>query len=173
MKLFTENSNVYLRKLQLSDAKDLAKVANNRNIWLNLRDAFPHPYAFKNAKIFLEKLNNETNTFVFGVFYKDEFVGVSGLHEQYDIYKHSSELGYFLSDSYWGKGIATTAVNRMVKFGFENLNLQRIFASVFESNPASRRVLEKCGFTLEGIKKKGVIKNGVIMDEYFYGITKE
>lgn len=173
MKLSTENPDIYLRKLALSDAKDLAKIANNRNIWLYVRDAFPYPYSLKDAIIFIEKLKKETNTYVFGIFYKDALVGVSGLHEQKDIYKHSTELGYFLSESYWGKGIATIVVRRIVQFGFENLNLQRIFATVFESNPASCRVLEKCGFTLEGIKKKGIFKDDVIMDEYFYGITKE
>jgi RimJ/RimL family protein N-acetyltransferase len=173
MILQTRLSEIILRPYTLEDAPSLSQIANNRNIWLGVKDSFPHPYTEENALDFFNMLENYKGHHVFAIIYKGKLAGSVGLHSQEDIYKHSVELGYFIAEPFWGKGIATVAVDRMLQYGFENLHLHRIFASVFERNVASMRVLEKCGFQKEGIKKDGVIKDGKIMNEHFYGLTKD
>jgi ribosomal-protein-alanine N-acetyltransferase len=102
---------------------------------------------------------------------KEHLVGVIGIYPQSDVYRGTAELGYWLGQPFWGKGIATAAVRRIVEFGFEELHLRRIFADVFASNPASRRVLEKAGFQLEGVRQLAIIKNEQIQDDYHYAIV--
>lgn len=157
----------------MQDAAALQSIANNINVWQNLRDQFPHPYHKENAINFIEMcLATEPQT-IFGIEYQGELVGSIGLHLQNDIYRFSAELGYFIGESYWRKSIATFAVQTMLQYGFEHLHLQRIFASVFEHNEGSKSVLLKNGFLIEGVKKKAVYKNNRFLDEYFYGILSE
>jgi RimJ/RimL family protein N-acetyltransferase len=95
-----------------------------------------------------------------------------GLHPQKDVYRLSAELGYWIGEPFWGNGIATKAVELILKYGFETLNLNRIYAGVFEHNIASMRVLEKCDFVKEGIAKQAVIKNNKVIDEHKFAIIK-
>jgi len=108
VKLYSEK--VALRKLKLSDANRLAKLANNNKIWQNMRDGFPNPYTLEDAIKFIE-LNFENNTnAIFAITYNEELVGTTGLHGQVDINRFSMELGYWIGEAYWGNGIATKAV---------------------------------------------------------------
>jgi len=173
MRLETTNPDILLRSYQFDDVQALANIANNRNIWQNLRDVFPHPYHTSDAERFIKMCTESEPHTILGIEYKGKLVGSIGLHLQEDVYKHSAELGYFVGESYWQKGIAGVAVRGMIKYGFETLHLHRIFASVFEHNKASMRVLEKNGFVLEGIKKQAVLKNNTFMDEHIYGKLNE
>lgn len=159
---------VRLRPFSPADAPHLAMLANNENVSRNLRDAFPHPYTVEDARKFIEKANSRDPVTVFAIEWNGEYVGNIGLAPGSDAYRMSAEIGYFIGEPFWNKGIATEAVNLIVEFGFKELGLVRIHTGVFEYNPASMRVLEKCGFERDGVFKKAVLKNGKIWDEVRY-----
>lgn len=161
-----------LRRLVDSDADCLASLANNRKIWDNVRDYFPHPYTEEHAENFIDFTGRENPALTFGVEYKGSLVGVAGLVNQTDVYRLSAEIGFWIGEPCWGKGIAPKAVDLLVSYGFSVLKLIRIYAGIFEYNKASQRVLEKCGFEKEGVFKNSVIKNGKIYNEIRFGITK-
>jgi len=160
---------VKIRPLESSDKSDLAKLANNKKVWDNLRDYIPYPYNENDADIFINSTKKESPQQNFGIEYKDEICGVIGLIIQKDVYRRSAEIGYWTGEPYWRKGIASKAVELIIKYGFDELNLNRIFTGVFDYNTASMRVLEKNGFEKEGIFKNAIIKNGNVYDEHRYG----
>lgn len=163
-----EESKVTIRKFKSDDADRMVMLANNENVSINLRDEFPFPYTLRNAKKFLKLVNSTDIIFAFAVESDGLYVGNIGLVRETDVYRESAEIGYFIGEPYWGRGIATQAVNLMTDFGFETLDLVRIHCGVFEFNKASQRVLEKCGFAKEGLSKQAVIKKGQIWDEVRY-----
>jgi len=163
-----ESGNIKLRALQLTDAKRLAELANNEKISRNLRDGFPNPYTQADAENFLEKFTDQDPVTYFGIEYNGEHVGNISLVSGQDIYRKSAEIGYFIGESYWNKGIVTTAVNMITEYGFKQLGIIRIHTGVFEYNSASMRVLEKCGFTKDGVFRKSVFKQNKIWDEVRY-----
>lgn len=169
----TVSDKVRLRELKITDKKKLSELANNKNIWDNVRDYFPHPYTEENAIEFINLCNKEDPKVTFAIEYDNNLAGVIGLVMQTDIYRLSAEIGYWIGEPFWKKGIATNAVRLMVDYGFNSLQLKRIYTGVFDYNKTSQRILEKNGFKLEGILKKAIIKNNKIIDEYRYGITKE
>lgn len=159
---------VTLRQFRRSDSHRMALLANNEKISINLRDAFPFPYAIEDAEKFIDMCLMQTPTEVFGIEYQGEYVGNIGLIRQTDVYCKSAELGYFIGEPYWNRGITTRAVNLICEYGFSQLGVVRIYSGVFEYNKPSQRVLEKCGFKLEAILKSAVCKKGIIYDEYRY-----
>ena len=159
---------IKLRDLEITDTEKLTELADNKSIWDNVRDYLPHPYKLSDAEFFINSVKKENPRQNFGIEYEGELCGVIGLIVQNDVYKKSAELGYWIGEYYWGKGIATKAVELITKYGFEKLQIIRIYSSVFENNIASMKVLEKNGFLREGIFKKAVIKNEIIMDEHRY-----
>ncbi len=163
---------ITLRPLEKSDAQALAKVANNKKIADNLRDMFPHPYSLENANWFIQFVDSQPDTPRFAIEYQGEFAGMIGLHPQPDVYRKSVEIGYWLGEPFWGKGIATDAVKLIVDYGFNNLDINRIWAGVFAYNDGSKRVLEKNGFELEAVLKKAVYKNEKYWDEHRMAIVK-
>lgn len=168
-----KNDSVMLRSLRIADAEEIARLLNNRRVLDNLRDMIPFPYSVEDAKVFIAMATEESNNTIFGVEHDGAFCGVIGLHGQDDVYRHSAELGYWFGEEYWGKGIATKSVQLITEYGFEVLKLKRIYSGIFSCNPASMKVLEKCGYKLEGILKSAIIKNGILYDEYRYGMTEE
>lgn len=162
---------IILKELSLEDASQIAGLANNKKIWENVRDIFPHPYTKQSAINFIKFSQERKNQFTETIIFNGEVAGVIGLIFQDDIFRKSAEIGYWLGEPYWNKGIATWAVGEMVKKAFNQFNLVRVFAGVFDYNDSSKKVLEKNGFLLEGIKKKALIKGGKIFDEYLYAIT--
>ncbi len=163
-----ETQSVLLRRLVRGDRTSLALLANNKKIFDNVRDFFPYPYSEKNAAEFIELCLNEDPAVTYAVEFQQQLAGVIGLVLQTDVYRKSAEIGYWIGEPFWNKGIASAAVNQMVKYAFEELKLIRVFTGVFDFNIASQRVLEKCGFELEGIFKKSIIKNGNVCNEYRY-----
>lgn len=161
--------NCKLRPWHQEDAMDLAKHANNKKIADCLRDGFPHPYTLNDANNWLK--NNLTNkNLLLAIDVNNEAVGGIGIVYQSDVYRRGAEIGYWLSDKYWGQGIITEAIKTLVQHTFNNSDIIRIHAGTFETNIASARVLEKAGFELEAIHKKAVYKNGVLMNEHMYVI---
>lgn len=145
---------VKIRKLKIEDSKRMATLANNKKISDNLRDGFPNPYTIKDAEAFITKFQDQKQAKTFGIEYNGEYVGNIGLVPEMDVYRKSAEIGYFIGEPYWNKGITTKAINLICEFGFNNLNIVGIHCGVYEYNKASQRVLGKCGFEKEGIFKK-------------------
>lgn len=160
---------VSLREWKKSDRAILAALANNINIWNNVRDRLPHPYQIKHADEFIAYCIAQKPPHVFAITVDNDIAGCIGLEMQTDTARLSAELGYWIGEPFWSKGVATEAVKQMLAYTTEHFPfLVRIFAGVFEKNVASMRVLEKCGFHLEGILRKAVVKNNMICDCYLW-----
>lgn len=160
---------VVLRKWKKSDAAGLAKIANNKKIWDNVRDRLPHPYTKKDAKEWLtlvKKQKEPATTLCVEV--DGELAGSIGITVQEDVFRKTAEIGYFVGEEYWGKGVATEAIRQMVDYIQKNFEVIRIYAEVFEFNKGSMKALEKNGFYLESIRKKAAFKNDVIVDDYIW-----
>jgi [ribosomal protein S5]-alanine N-acetyltransferase len=160
-----------LREWQPGDEQALVKYANNRKIWLNVRDQFPHPYTLDDAKWWISHAAEKPGT-NFAVINGSEAIGGIGLVLQDDIYRRSAEIGYWLGEPFWGRGIATVVLGAMSKHAFASFDLVRLYATVFEWNPASRRVLEKNGFQLEGILRNSITKDGQTIDSFLYSLLR-
>ena len=161
-----------LRPWQLGDAESLVIQANNPNIAQFLTNGFPHPYTIEHAHSFIQMVLQHQPTQIFAIVVDDEAVGSIGLHLQSDIMCKNIELGYFIGEAFWGKGIMTEAIRKIVDYGFKNFEIVRIFARPFGNNLASQRVLEKAGFTLEAQIEGNIYKNGAFQDELIYAIRK-
>ncbi len=170
MKLLHTPSGVALRKIQKEDRKTLVALANNPKVANNLRDDFPHPYTLEDADHFIYHAQKAHPTKRFCIEKNGIYVGNIGLHPQEDIYKMSAEIGYFIGEEYWGQGIVTEAIKLIVAYGFNQLDLHRIFAGVFSYNHASKKALENVGFQFEGTSKDAVFKNGTYYDELRYSL---
>jgi len=155
-----------------SDEDALVKYADNRRIWLNLDDRFPHPYTAADAREWIALSTGEPVT-NFAIATEKEAVGGIGLRLLEGIFLRSAELGYWLGEPFWGRGIVSAAVPVVAGFGFRELELVRLQAIVFARNPASAHVLEKCGFRLEGRLVKGVYKNGENIDALLYARLRD
>jgi ribosomal-protein-alanine N-acetyltransferase len=160
--------DIVLRRWKKEDAQQLAAIANNRNIWLNVRDRFPHPYTVMDAMQWIQLQSAEEPVQNFCIEYQGKVAGSIGVLPKGDVYRKTIEIGYFIGEPYWGKGIATKAVESMLAYIEQQFDVVRIFAEVFEHNKASMRILRKNGFHLESIRQKAVIKDGVIMDDYVW-----
>lgn len=161
-------NTIQLRKLQIYDAPKIALMLNNKKIWDQLRDYIPFPYSEKDGQEFISFVSSDVSQHVFGIVKDEELCGVVGLIVQEGIYRLSAEIGYWLGEDYWGKGIMTKAVELVTIYGFDELKLERIYTGVFEFNIASMRILEKNGYEKEGVFKKALIKNGKLIDEHRY-----
>lgn len=172
--LIDAGNGIMLRNWEISDAPALTQIANNSNISDNLRDAFPHPYTLSDAHHFIEMSQDDADDkILLAVEYYGDLAGSIGAHQEEDVNRLSVEMGYFIAQKYWGKGIATLSVKALVNYIFSYTDIVRIFALPFEWNKASCKVLENAGFSLEAIMKKAVIKKGRIGDQCLYAITKK
>ena len=159
-----------IREYEAGDAPALVRHADNRGIWLNLRDRFPHPYTAISAGRWLEQVALEKPTVSFAIA-TEELIGGIGFVLGSDVFRETAEIGYWLGEPFWNRGIATRAVRAFTEWGFADLALRRIFAGVFETNLASARVLEKCGYVREGRLRKSILKDGRVLDELLYAIV--
>lgn len=164
--------NITLRPWETSDLANLVKYANNQNIAKNLTDKFPYPYTQQSGLAFLEMISQHNPVQVFAIDLNGEAIGSIGLHPQDDIHRQNAEMGYWLAEPYWGKGIISNAIKQIVDYGFANFGINRIFARPFGSNIASQKVLEKNLFVLEARFEKVLIKNGNLEDELIYAIRR-
>lgn len=168
-----ENHTFQIRRLEPNDAPSLAQHANNPNIANVLRDRFPNPYTEQDAINFIKHTQETDKESIFAIVSDQQAVGSIGLMFQDDIYRFSAEIGYWLGESYWGKGIISTAIPIITRHAFKDLKFNRVFAKVSAKNTASMRVLEKTGFQLEGIGRKASFKNGEWIDEYNYALLRK
>lgn len=161
-----------VRDYRESDLDSLVEHANNPNVSRNLEDRFPHPYTTEEAEKWLTHVAEQNPLTNFAIATDTGVIGGIGFHLRQDVYRATAELGYWLGESYWGQGIATRAVRAVTVWAFESFPLERVQARVFESNPASCRVLEKAGFTYEGRLRRSVLKINLVMDLIVYAILR-
>ncbi len=168
-----KGSGFTLREWKLEDAELLQKHANNPNIADFLLDRFPSPYTIDEAFDWIQRVQNQNPVTIFVIAIKDELAGAIGIELRGDVYRKSPLIGYWLSEEYWGRSIMSEAINLTTAYAFTNFDVVRIQAGVFGNNPKSMRVLEKAGFTKEGVMKNSIVKKGIILDEHIYAIYKD
>lgn len=157
-----------VRSYREDDAEALARYANNRRVWRNLNDFFPHPYTVNDAKQWIALTQREQPERNFAIASQTEPIGAIGLKLRDNVSRHTAEIGYWLGEPFWGQGIATAALRATTNFAFAHFDLARLEAYVFEWNPASCRVLEKAGYTQEARLRKAVYKDGQLIDQFLY-----
>ena len=159
---------VTIRHWTIDDLDNLVFYANNINVWNNLRNYFPHPYTTENGKEWLDKVIGAEPILNFAIDLDGTAIGGIGIILNSDVYVMSAEISYWLGEPFWGQGIATEAVRQMVEYVFYFFDIVRLYAEVFEINKSSMRVLEKNGFYLEGVRRKAVLKNSKLMDDFIW-----
>lgn len=162
-----------VRSWRLEDAEAIVRHANNRKIWLNLRDRFPHPYSDRDARIYLKHVLSTQPETHFAIDLAGEAAGGIGFDLGTDVERHSAEVGYWLGESFWGRGIATAALKGGTRYVIAEYGLWRVFAVPFSENTASIRVLEKVGFAREGLMRRSAVKDGRVMDQVLYAFISE
>ncbi len=167
--------NCILRKWKLTDAKDIAVVLSNKKIHDNLRDGLPYPYSEQDGIDFISSMlsANEDEIFAFAITLDDKVIGSIGVFRQKNIHRQTAEMGYYIAEEYWGKGIMTDAVKQICEYVFRNSDILRIYAEQFAYNTGSCRVLEKAGFQYEGTLRNNAVKNGKVIDMRMYSLLRK
>ena len=160
-----------VRSWRTSDAEPISRHANNHKIWLNLRDRFPHPYTRRDAQQYIRSLRGRTPETSFALAVEDEAIGGIGFVLHPDVERVSAEIGYWLGEPFWGRGIATEALAAVTQHAIEAHGLTRVYALPFARNAASCRVLEKAGYVLEARLRRSAIKNGEVTDQMQYAFV--
>ena len=168
-----ELSKCIIRSFQHSDKAALVKYADNKKIFIRLKDRFPHPYTEEDAEEWLGLACNQNPELNFAIANDTELIGAVGLQLQDDVNRFSAEIGYWVAEPFWGIGIAASALMGMTDYAFKHYEFNRLFAGVFEGNDASVKVLAKAGYKLEGKLRKAVYKEGNFLDEHIYSILRE
>lgn len=160
----------FIREWNIEDAASLAELLNNKNILNNLRDGLPYPYTQNDAQEYITAMleADKTKTFAFAITDGQQLAGSIGVFRCDNIHFRTAEMGYYIGEAYWGKGIGTSAVKQACDYVFQNSDILRIFAEPFAYNVASCRVLEKAGFSFEGLLRKNAVKNGQVLDMKMY-----
>ena len=171
MKLILKTCSV--RSWEWRDRDSIVRHANNRKVSINLRDRFPYPYTVRDARGWLEGVVDQKPETNFAIDVADEAVGGIGFIPQYDVSRRSAEIGYWLGEEFWGRGITTEALIAVTQYAFANFDLCRLYAHVFDWNGASARVLEKAGYAYEGRMRKSVTKDGQTIDQLMYAMIRE
>lgn len=161
-----------IREWKLSDAADLAAALSNKKIQDNLRDGLPYPYTEQDGEDFISAMlsADENDTFAFAITVEDKAVGSIGVFRQENIHRQTAEMGYYIAEAYWGRGIMTEAVRQACEYVFAKSDIMRIYAEPFAYNTASCRVLEKAGFQYEGTLRNNAVKNGRVLDMKMYAL---
>ncbi len=162
-----------VRSWRPSDADAIAPHANNRKIWLNLRDAFPHPYDRHHAREFIRAVTHRDQETNFAIVVDGAAAGGIGFVLHPDVERVSAEIGYWLAEPFWGRGIVTEALTAVTRYAVDTFALTRIFAVPFAWNAASCRVLEKAGYVLEARLRNSAIKNGQLTDQMQYAFIAD
>lgn len=163
-----------IRKWSLEDAGDLASALSNKKVQDNLRDGLPFPYSEQDGRAYINAMltADKNDVFAFAISVEGRAIGSIGAFRQENIHNRTAELGYYIAEKYWGKGIATDAVRQICKYIFSHSDIIRIYAEPFAYNIGSCRVLEKAGFQYEGTLRKNAIKNGRILDMKLYALLR-
>jgi ribosomal-protein-alanine N-acetyltransferase len=165
--------DVTIRPWAPGDEKALCQLANNRRVWRNLTDRFPHPYELADALDWVANANEDPhNACHFAVLVGDELAGGVGFERLEDLSRRTAEIGYWVGEPFWGGGVATAALTAATAHAFAHYDFVRLQATVLEWNPASCRVLEKAGYSLEGRLRSRGFKDGEICDQLIYAMLR-
>jgi ribosomal-protein-alanine N-acetyltransferase len=168
------SGSVRVRHWEEADAEALPAQANDRGVWLGLRDAFPHPYTLDDARQFIARARQRSPQTVFAIEEGGRLAGGIGYTEHEDVERIGAEIGYWLGREFWGRGIATAALRLVTGHAFRmNPELRRLWAVPYSSNPASARVLEKAGYRREGTLRQSALKDGRVLDQWMYAILRD
>jgi RimJ/RimL family protein N-acetyltransferase len=171
--MYLVRPNAVIRSWRDDDAPALARHANNRKIWANVRDRFPSPYTIEDAESWVRHCGRAVPATDFAIEVDGEAAGGIGVVLHDDVERVSAELGFWLGEAFWGRGVMTDAVSAFVPWAFQQFDLARIYANVFVFNVGSARVLEKAGFLREGLLRRAVIKQGEVIDEWLYAQVRD
>lgn len=165
---------VVVRGWREGDAGEMALQANDRRIWANLRDAFPHPYGAEDAQSFIRAARAMVPPTFFAIVASGHIAGAVGYTLHTDVERVGAEVGYWLGHEHWGRGIATAAVQLLTGHAFSaHPELRRLYAVPFTTNPASGRVLQKAGYQCEGTLRQSAIKDGRVVDQWMYALVRD
>lgn len=172
--MIEEKMNVRIRKWELTDAADLAAALSNKKVQDNLRDGLPYPYTAEDGSEYISAMlaADENDTFAFAITADGKVIGSIGAFRQTNIHRQTADLGYYIAEEYWGKGIMTEAVGQLCDYVFTHTDMIRIYAEPFAYNVGSCRVLEKAGFQYEGTLRSNAVKNGKILDMKMYSLIR-
>jgi ribosomal-protein-alanine N-acetyltransferase len=162
-----------VRSWAAGDVPALVVHANNHHIWINLRDRFPHPYTKADARAFIREARRAEPETNFAIAVDAAAIGGIGFQLQSDVDRVSAEIGYWVGEAYWGRGIATEALVGVTRHAVEHHGLTRLFALPFAHNAASCRVLEKAGYVREGYLRRSAIKDGLVLDQIQYAFVAD
>lgn len=162
----------HVRAFRDDDARSIAQYANNRKIWKNLRDRFPHPYTIDDARRFLSGVVAENPQTAWAIEIEGHAAGAIGIILHEDVERCAAEIGYWLGEPFWGRGVTTEALKAVTAHVFETFGLTRIYAVPFAYNIASARVLEKAGYILEARLRRSAIKDEVVTDQFLYAVVR-
>ena len=161
-----------IRSFADTDIEPISVYANNRKVSINLTDMFPFPYSTADAEKWIRHVRDGKIELNFAIASKKEPIGGIGFRMLDDIHRLTAEIGYWIGEPFWGKGIVTMAIREMTQYAFDNFGIVRIQAGVFDRNPASARALEKAGYEFEGRMRKAVIKENTVLDMLMYATVK-
>ena len=157
-----------LRPPEPGDARSLARHANDRGVWQNLRDRLPHPYSEADALAYIEHVNSRPVQTNFAIEVDRQAVGSISLMLGEDIARQTAEVGYWIGREFWGRGIMVEAVRATTQYAFDVLGLMRVFAVPFVTSTRSSRVLDKAGYVKEGLMRRSAVKEGRVLDQWLY-----
>jgi RimJ/RimL family protein N-acetyltransferase len=170
----TASEGLTLRRWRTADIEALVRHANNWNVWINLKDRFPHPYTDADARAWIAHCDARTGEpTTFAIDWRGEAIGGLGLEPHTDVHRLTATVGYWLGEPFWGRGFATQALRALTAYAFSTFDLHRLEATVFDWNLASARVLEKAGYSLEGRLRRSIIKDGRMADSLLYARLRE
>lgn len=162
-----------IRNFLYGDAPALARHGNNEKIARNLRDSFPYPYTIEHARAWIQHVKEHEVDTRFVIDHEGEAIGEIGFVVQLDVHRYAAEIGYWLSEQHWGRGVMTKVVATVSEYALNEMGLVRLFADVVEHNKGSARVLENCGYKLEGVFRKHIYKNDEYFDQHVFGLVKD
>tara|TARA_R100000306_G_C4353275_1_gene131296 strand:- start:62 stop:604 length:543 start_codon:yes stop_codon:yes gene_type:complete len=165
-----------LNQPNLSDLEKISSILNTSELYSKNTINIPFPYTINNAKFWVDLADNglkNQNQYIFAIRLKENNELIGGIDLGINKQFNKAELGYWLDEKYWNKGVTTEAVKSIINFGFNDLNLKRIFATHFDTNPSSGKVMEKAGMKKEGLLKCHTYKAGVYQDHFLYAIINE
>lgn len=171
--MFIDCDLCVIRSWRWGDERTLPQHANNKAIARHLRDRFPYPYTKTDAQQWIKLVVGARPETSFAISVEDEAVGGIGLVLHDDIERCSAEVGYWLSQTYWGRGIVTIALKAFTQYAFRAFDLTRLYAVPFLDNQVSIHVLEKAGYQREGIMRRSAIKDGRVLDQALYACVAE
>ncbi|MDJ0497941.1 MAG: GNAT family protein [Acidimicrobiia bacterium] len=172
MELPIDAGPVTLRRWRMADQEALVAEANSHAVWRNMSHIFPHPYTTADASSWIERCIGQDPPQDLVIALDDRLIGVCGMGREEGVNRYTTEVGYWLGERHWGRGIATVAFRAFVGYVWNEFDVKRMQATVFAWNPASGRVLEKNGFTLEGVHRSAIYKDGEFVDLLMYSLLR-